>query len=301
MSYIDIAIIALIVLSALLGLWKGGFKTMIGMFGGLVALVLAMLLAKHVAIACIDGFAKNWVLGAEGSIRSFVGNLLPDAVKELAAGASEVDVTTALGSGIFGFLFKPLAKTYSALVAEHPAITPYDCISCVAAFQIFTVIVAVALFIIARLLMCLFTMFAKSFAKDGKPNGLSRALGALLGAVRGLVYACVLLLIASFFTGLSFMSGYNEQMDKSVLAKPLTQFSATLPAKSFNDEKVLNRLLIKAELIGTGEDVDQGEPEGGEQGGADQGADQDGQEVENQPAEQSRSVFIGNNYTVSFA
>lgn len=257
MSYVDIAIIALVVLCGLIGLWKGFFKTFIGMFGGIIALLLAIFLAKPVSEACIDGFAQNFVLGESGSIRMFVGGLLPDALKELGAASSVTTemFTEALGGSIFGFLLKPFAGLLLGNQMVQAAATVYDGITVLIAYQIFAVIVGVALFIVARLLMCLFTMFAKSFLQDKKVSGLSRLLGAVLGVARGALYACVLLLLASFMTGFPFMSGYNADLEKSVLAKNATEFVVKIPDKIFSsDEDLFGKLLDRAGLIKDGED-----------------------------------------------
>lgn len=256
MSYIDIAIIGLVVLTCLVGLWKGFFKTFIGMFGGIIALLLAIFLAKPIAEACVDGFARNFVLGETGSIRSFVGGLLPEAVKGLGQAASVTPeaLSEALGSGIFGFFLKPFSGLLLGNQMVQEALTVYDGITVLLSMLIFSVIVGIALFIIARLLMCLFTMFAKSFARDGKPSGLSRLLGGLLGLARGVLYAGVLLLVASVFTGFPFMSGYNAELDKSVIAKPVNEFVVKLPDKLFNDEDLFSKLLDRAGLSKPGDE-----------------------------------------------
>lgn len=247
MSYIDIAIIALVVIMGLVGLWKGFFKTFIGMFGGVIALLLAIFLAKPVAEACIDGFARNFVLG-ESSIYSFVYNLLPEAVKNLGApsGVTEEMIGQALGTGAFGWLLKPFAGMFIGSEIVASSATVAQGIGVLLAYGIFTVIVGIALFIIARLVMTLFTMFAKSFSRGGKPSGLSRLLGMVLGAARGALYACVLLLMASFLTGFPGMAGYNAELEKSVIAKPVNEYVIKIPEKLFNDGDLFNKLLDRA-------------------------------------------------------
>ena len=54
MSYIDIAIIVIVALGALIGLWRGFFKTLISFFGWFVSFLIAMFITQPIAGALLD-------------------------------------------------------------------------------------------------------------------------------------------------------------------------------------------------------------------------------------------------------
>ena len=59
MSYLDIAFIALIVIFALIGVKRGFIKSVIGMFGWIVSLLIAFFCAKPLAEWLAGGVCKN--------------------------------------------------------------------------------------------------------------------------------------------------------------------------------------------------------------------------------------------------
>lgn len=123
MSYIDIAIIGVVVLGALIGLWKGFFKTLISFFGGLVSFLVAFFLTKVIAEALLDvGAIRNFVVGSGSgwSLYSWIHGKLPPldelsgilatilkpilSVAESAGGDITVNVALLLANGIFNIL-----------------------------------------------------------------------------------------------------------------------------------------------------------------------------------------------------
>ena len=203
MSYIDIAIIAVVVLGALLGLWKGFFKTLISFFGWLVSFLLAFFLTRVIADALLDvGAIRQFVVGTDGwSLYSWIYGKLPDL--------SSV-------SGVLAVLLKPILA-----IAEAGGGDAAENVALLLANGIFCIIVCIGLFIAIRLLLLLFTMFANAMTKNRFVGALNRLLGLVLGAVKGLSFIVIIMIIMSFAMGLSFMAPVRAQLDKSVLGAPI--------------------------------------------------------------------------------
>lgn len=269
MSYLDIAFIALIVLFALIGVKRGFIKSVIGMFGWIVSLLIAFFCAKPLAEWLAGGVCKSIVSG-DKSLYSFFAGKLPESIMTLQAGASAEQITAALGSGIFSALIKPFVGLFTSSEFMVSSATVGEGIALVLANAVFTLICGVVIFIVARILMSLFAHFANSAIDSSKTlTAANRFLGFLLGAARGALLACVLLFCASFFTGFSFMSGYNRELKKSTICAPVSECVASLPEKVLNDDSWFSDLLKNA---GFGSDETDGtdESSGEETGGTDE-------------------------------
>lgn len=262
MSYLDIAFLALVVLFAIVGVWKGFIKSAIGMFGWIVALLIAFFCAKPLAEWLAGGVCKGIVTG-DKSLYSFFYGKLPEAVVSLPAGASAEEISAALGSGVFAALIKPFVSLFTSSDFMATSATVGEGVALVLANTVFTLLCGIVLFIVARLLMSLFGRFASSAIDSSRAlTAVNRFLGLLLGAARGALYACILLFCAGFLTGFGFMDGYNRELDKSTICKPVSEYVATLPEKILNDDDWFSDLLENAGLTEKDETPDDGAPDG---------------------------------------
>ncbi len=261
MSYLDIAFLALVVLFAIVGVWKGFIKSAIGMFGWIVALLIAFFCAKPLAEWLAGGVCKGIVTG-DKSLYSFFYGKLPEAVVSLPAGASAEEISAALGSGVFAALIKPFVSLFTSSDFMATSATVGEGVALVLANAVFTLLCGIVLFIVARLLMSLFGRFASSAIDSSRAlTAVNRFLGLLLGAARGALYACILLFCAGFLTGFGFMDGYNRELDKSTICKPVSEYVATLPEKILNDDDWFSDLLENAGLTEKDETPDDGAPD----------------------------------------
>lgn len=238
MSITDIVIISLIALFALIGLWKGFFKTCISMLGFLLSFVLAFFLASHVGEALLGIPAINGIITSSGGSFSLY-QLLFTVVDKLP-----VDT---LSSGFFAGAF----ETVAPVVAEGQ-ITLQQAMSLYYADVIFNIIVGVALFIVARLLLSILTMFLKSLTKKNKLGAGNRIMGFVMGAVRGGVWSAVLLYIVSLVVGItsiSFVDTINKDIQTSVIAKPVLTYCDVVTDKFIRmDGDYFLRVLDKSGL-----------------------------------------------------
>lgn len=198
MSWIDIGIIALVVLMGLFGVFKGFKKSLLAMGAFLIAFLLAFFLANVVAEALLgiegikgfvlgNGFGEkadfslaNWIYNSmgDGSYSPFLLENFYKPVLEIVAKANIVGVDAAQGSAIY------------------------------LAFIMFSAICGVGIFIVARLLLVIVTVIIKSYIGK-KKSPLSRLSGFVLGAARGAMWAFAVTLVFSCFGGLTFMPAFG--------------------------------------------------------------------------------------------
>ena len=235
MSYIDIAIIVIVALGALIGLWRGFFKTLISFFGWFVSFLIAMFITKPIAGALLDVKGiQGFVLGTEGwSLFSWIHGKLPDLTQP---------------GGILGIVLSPLIKVATAAGGDLTTN-----VALLLANGIFNILVCICLFIIIRLLLLLVTMFANAMTRNKFVGALNRLLGLVLGAVKGAGLVAILMIIMNFMMGLSIMAPVRNQIDNSVIAAPVYKQISRLTDKflSGNDETLKKLLNI------TGLDTDE--------------------------------------------
>ena len=204
MSYIDLAIIAIVALGALIGLWKGFFKTLISFFGWFVSFLVAFFITKPVVGALMDiGNIRTFVVGngENWSLFSWIFKKLPD----LSSG------------GVLGMLLSPLISLAETVNGADVQTS----VALLLANGIFSIIVCIGLLIVIRFILLLFTMFANAMTRNRFVGALNRLLGLALGAVKGALFVVVAMFIMSFMMGFGFMSPVREQMDNSVIAAPV--------------------------------------------------------------------------------
>ncbi len=208
MSIVDIVIIALVAMFIVFGIWKGVQRASLGLGAFLIAFVIAFFLAKVVAEALlgIEGI-RNFVLGSDGWslytwLKKGIGTSVP----------SEYVIT---------HFYEPITNIISGFDGYTATFTPNDGLALYCAFLMFSAIVGVALFLVARLLLCIATMIIKSFIPRRK-SGVNRVFGGLVGAVRGAVWALVLTVVFTTMGGLNFVGGFNKiekEYEESVIAQ----------------------------------------------------------------------------------
>lgn len=203
MSWIDITIIALIVLCGLFGMLRGFKKSVLSVGAFLIAFVLAFFLANVVAEALlsIDG-VKNFVLG------SGVGEEAGWSLAQMIY-AARMDPDAVLpGEGTFLYenFYMPIFEIVSSANVEvdlNAGIAIYY------AFLIFSSICGVGIFLVARILLVIVTVIIGSFIGK-KKTWLSRLFGFGVGAARGAIWSLALLLVFSCYGGLTFIPAVNS-------------------------------------------------------------------------------------------
>ena len=240
MSFVDIAIIVVIVLMGLLGIFKGFFKMVVGFFGWFITLIIAFFLTGTIAYAVLDiNFIAGFTFFNENSIYSWVSE--------------------------WGWITSgPLADRL--LNGINEAVVYADNVESMAAaifsYYILCAIVFVVLFILLRLVMMLLTFFVKKLRKsDEGPNPLSRILGMLVGFVRGFLYAGLLMLVLSYAIHFNFMEPVLNDIEKGFLAVRLLDWTGSVSdwMMTSNTHDVSTRINAMFVLHNAGNNNDNGE------------------------------------------
>ena len=151
MSYVDIAVIALLVLFAGFGILTGVKKSALSLGAFLIAFLIAFFLAKPVAegFLNIEG-VRNFVLGTKGwSLYSWLSSF-----------------SSAFGNGsdfVNSHFYQPVINIISEFPGYTESFTIAQGQAIYYAFLIFSAIIGVGLYIVARILLCIATMIIKSF------------------------------------------------------------------------------------------------------------------------------------------
>lgn len=233
MSWIDVALLALVVLVGLLGLWKGAKKSALSLGAFLVAFLLAFFLSTVIAEALLGiDSVKQFVLGngvgdnAQWSLANFIYGTYkePDG-----------------NSYLFANFYKPIKDLVASATDANKVIPAVGInvqqagFALYGAFMMFSAICGVGIFIVVRLLLIIVTVIIKSYIDKKKKSVVSRLVGFLLGAVRGALWVFAFTVVFSCFGGYTSVNGIqaiqNEYGDKAVMCNYLDDWAYGLRNK----------------------------------------------------------------------
>ena len=208
MSWIDVAILALVVLVGLLGLWKGVKKSALALGAFVISFLLAFFLANVIAEAMlgIDSI-KEFVLGKNGvgpGSQWSLAKMIYDGLGDSALS----DRKSFLGSNFFAPILDMTKHVNTALAAQPGINAEKAGVAICGAFMMFSAICGVGIFLVVRFLLIIVTVVVKSFI--GKKNTvLTRLFGFLVGAIRGALWVFAFTVVFSTMGGYTFLSGIN--------------------------------------------------------------------------------------------
>ena len=201
MSWIDIAIIALVVLFGLIGVIRGAKKSFLALGAFVVAFLLAFFLANVVAEAFIGiDSIKNFVLGNGAFESEFsLANWIYRGLGENTAGIPE-------DAYLYQHFFAPIDQIIGGSTVTFD---PVQGRAIYLAFLIFSALCGVGIFFIARFLLMIVTAIIKSYIGKKKTIG-SRLLGFVVSFVQGGIIAFALTLVFSCVGGFAFVPGFDK-------------------------------------------------------------------------------------------
>ena len=207
MSWIDVAILALVVLVGLLGLWKGVKKSALALGAFVISFLLAFFLANVIAEAMlgIDSI-KGFVLGNGVGAKSqwSLAKMIYDGLGDSALS----DRKSFLGTNFFAPILDMTKHVNTALSNAEGINAEKAGVAICGAFMMFSAICGVGIFIVVRLLLIIVTVVVKSYI--GKKNTvLTRLFGFLVGAIRGALWVFAFTVVFSTMGGYTFLSGIN--------------------------------------------------------------------------------------------
>lgn len=207
MQVVDIIIIAIVALSALLGLKNGAFKTIVSIFTWIVALAAAYFLAPIVADALIEiDVVQSFVIGAESSIYSVISSVVPDVLLE---------------SGFVEGIFEPYLEAVES-AASLGALTTSEANALMIAYALFSAIVFIAVVIVIRLIAFIIRLILDMVQQVIPVGIISRILGMIFGAVKGVLHVAIICIVFVYI--IPFSTTIIDAIELSTIGEPLVEF-----------------------------------------------------------------------------
>ena len=209
MAWIDIVVLAILLVFTIIGMVKGFLNTLISIFSSVASLGVAIFCAKPVASFLDKLF--NIVTGIGGKIAGTITGVTPFQTAAAAEtpitqySGSELKNTTISENGLLDRLYKLFIEdsaTFNVVeeggaanyVASDLNITTY--IGERVAAVISLVIATVVVFILLRIAVLLLSKLFKPITKNRAIGGIDRTLGMLFGFAKGALLVTVVLGIA---------------------------------------------------------------------------------------------------------
>jgi len=245
MSYVDIAIIALVILMALIGLWKGAGKELIA----LVCFVLSLGACYLVADYCLKFILeveviRNLALGETFSLRALIGN----------------EIASAPDSSVVQALYAPLIARYASF-SEVWAVSEAEFLSVVVSLHLFTIVLSVLLYIAARIIASIVGYILKIIFIHGEVTLVGRIFGLVVGAIKGAAVVCALMFIVSAVFPFGFSKIVTDEMDKSAIAPPVCKAVYEITGSHLYSDDTIE-LMLKGAGFSKLPDADPGEGSG---------------------------------------
>ncbi|MBD5131057.1 MAG: hypothetical protein HDT28_00445 [Clostridiales bacterium] len=213
MSYVDIAIIALVVLCGVIGVLRGVKKSALSLGAFLIAFILAFFLANVVAEAFmgIDG-VKNFVVGDGVNGEQFsLAKMIYALMHDSETGAVQWPVWEGEEATYLGIKFyAPIIERLSGINIQ---VSQAEGFAIYTAFLMFSAMIGVCIFIVARLLLIIVTTIVSSYIGK-KKSVASRLCGFLVGVVSGGLWALAITFVFSCMCGLTFIPAFQKIEDE---------------------------------------------------------------------------------------
>lgn len=184
MAWLDIAVIAVVVIIALVGMYRGLLKSLLQLFGTIATLALSIWLAKP-----FSGLLEGWF-----GMTTALGNAMINPITPICeAGGGEALPNFFLNKFAEILMGQQYWLNYSGGSASPEFINAF-------AFQIGQVLAVlisvVILYILIKIVLAILGKIFDSISKNRAISGLDRLFGLVLGAVKGcLVVAIVFIAV----------------------------------------------------------------------------------------------------------
>lgn len=239
MHWLDIVVIALIVLFALYGLSKGFLSSLLSLVNVLVSFVAAIFLAKP--FATFINNATNW------------GTKLCELISDKLAGignlGTALEVATPAGqviadsSGFTGF-FKWLLPKIVGNDVIAAGVTPSSYFGNYLGMLCLIVICGIIVFILIRIVVALLQLLFKKLRTNSIIGSVDKILGFVFGAIKGFVAICVVIFTINFIPIAN--NKFHEQVDKSVITRGISNGVETVTewiSKNVDFKKIIGGLI----------------------------------------------------------
>ena len=204
---IDIIIIAVIALCTFLGYKKGLIKLAVGILGFFLAIIIALVLYTPIS---------NFIIN-NTSVKDNIKNAISDTVKsyvikeENAEGEEKQQESKVMVTYIDGIV----AKQKEMIVTGEKELI--DTVSDNVAVNIIRIGVALAVFIISKLILIFINVFADLIGKLPIIKQFNKVGGTIYGIIQGILIVYIVFAIISLIAPMLNNTDFLEQINKSLI------------------------------------------------------------------------------------
>ncbi|MDR1093077.1 MAG: CvpA family protein [Clostridiales bacterium] len=245
-TYIDLAIVALIVLGAVIGLFRGFFKTLLSFFGTIVSIIISAYLASWLAGMLLPVSFVNGIFGETGSVTTGISQAVTNVSPDIF-GVPLAQLPGTLTAALTETLHLPAAiadiivNAVNGLELAKTDLTLGAIIGQALSSAILWLVCAVLLFIVLRIVLAILKRIFKRLTKNKHVRKVDRLLGFLLGAVKGAVGVAVVFVLMSFVIGMQFMGSFKENLEGTTIGKPVSDVIFKWTGETINLEGLLKK------------------------------------------------------------
>ena len=207
----DFLIIALILVYAFLGFYKGALKMLVSLFSA----VLLFLLSYYVSIALANSLQGSTIYQ---SVYDFLQNIFDNMLPGEFESMSEVlAVVGSMSNVILRLVFQTVLKniTFEGSLSFGEIITPTFTLI------FFKVILFIFCFILLSIAFKIISFLLKKSIESAGLGKINRVAGFLLGGLKGFVVSMVVFIFLSFLSSLGINSGLTSFVEDGVISSYL--------------------------------------------------------------------------------
>lgn len=207
----DFLIIALILVYAFLGFYKGALKMLVSLFSA----VLIFLLSYYVSIALANSLQGSTIYqSVYDFLQNIFDNMLPgefESMSEVLAGVGS------MSNAILRLVFQTVLKniTFEGSLSFGEIITPTFTLI------FFKVILFIFCFILLSIAFKIISFLLKKSIESVGLGKINRVAGFLLGGLKGFVVSMVVFIFLSFLSSLGINSGLTSFVEDGVISSYL--------------------------------------------------------------------------------
>lgn len=236
---IDVTIVAVIVIFALIGLFKGFFKSILSMISTFVVLIASIFLASPCAklLNKIYNFT-GWIAGKLCKSISNMGTFYSDTIH----GMSGEELANNIPNSTNGFLKKLISHILKPLSASDvEGSTVANIVSGSFASVIMLVVCAILVFILIKIVVAVATKLFDSISKNRVFGFTNKLFGGVFGACKGVI---VLFAFAFTLTILTVIPKVNNTIS------PILQDNTKIARKIYNfSDEIMEKYVVEGEIV----------------------------------------------------
>ncbi len=239
---LDVAIVALLLICAFIGLHKGFFKSIISMISTIVVLIVSIYFASPLAklinkIYDFTGLIAGKLSSSIASMGAFYSEVIP-------SGVSGADIANNIPSSTNGFLKTLMSYVLKPLTAsEIEGATVAEIVSGAFASIIMTIIAGILLFILIKIVLSLASKLFDNITQNKVIGFVNKIFGFIFGFIKGGLIIFVFTVILTLLTVIPLVNTKVSPIiqDHTKIAKPIYNYTDELVEKYVIDGKLIQK------------------------------------------------------------